>query len=319
MSVNIPNAMTSISIKALIANNKLAISYNQALAVQAQNAGQILWVDPNTLHIDHSYQRNLNTRHAMKIANGFNHLNMKPATGFRDTKTGIIYITDGQHTVTAAALCGLSKVPVYVHDLPVTANPTQVRSMQSNQFLSINQSNKPVSRFDIYRNKLIQQDPEFMAIDAMCKRVGVTPCLSSVTNSKTAGALSHIKNLETAWFNIGNQATEDALVFMRKYFPTEAIHGGMMVGIAFFIKKMSKYAGRPNAVWDPALLANALSQNGTKTLPEIYEELHELNKDIGHYGASATTQQWVAGMIRETYNENIRTNSLSETQLGKYC
>jgi len=311
--------LSTIAIKDLIAKNKLAVNMHHATAVQAQNPGELKWVDPSTLLIAHSYQRDLNTRHAVKIAEGFEHLNMKPATGFRDTKTGDILITDGQHTVTAAALCGLTKVPVYVHDLPTNVTPEQALAMQSKQFLSINLSNKPVSRYDIYKNKLIQQDPSFLAIDAMCLRAGATPCPAKAPQNRAPGALSHISNLETSWFNIGPQATEDAIVFFRKYFPREAIHGAMMIGMACFIKKMSKYAGRANSVWDPALLASALSQNGTRTLSEIYDDLHELNKDIGHYGASATTQQWVAGMIRETYNETIRTNSLAQVQLGKYC
>ena len=314
--MSVTTGISTIAIKDLIAANKLAVNMHHALSVQSQNPGQMLKVDPNTLLIAHSYQRELNTRHAMTIAEGFEHYNMKPATGFRDTETGKILITDGQHTVTAAALCGLKEVPVYVHDLPEGIDAEEALAMQSKQFLSINQSNKPVNLFTIHKNKLIQKEPGYVALQAMCDRVGVTPCLA---HNNAPGAVSHIKNLNTAWFQIGEKDTEEALKYMRKYFPRETIHGAMLVGFALFIQKMNKYAGRANATWDPVILTNALTSNGTKGFKEIYEDLHELNRNIGRYGASATTQQWVAGMIKETYNSFIRDNSLTQTQLGQYC
>jgi len=308
----------TIAVKDLIANNKLAVNIIHAGQVQQQNVGTLEWAKPADLLIPLDVQRDLNTGHAMKIALGFKFLNMKPATGFRDPVSGKILITDGQHTVTAAALCGLPLVPVYVHNLPAGITAERALAMQSEQFLSINLSNKPVNLYTIYKNKLIQMEPGHMALAAMCARVGVTPCLN---HNNRAGAVSHIKNLNTSWFQIGEKETEEALTYMRKYFPNEVIHGAMLVGLTLFIQKMNNYQARnrADAVWDPMLLTTALSKNGTLKLKEIYDELHELNRNIGHYGASATTQQWVAGMIRETYNEYIRTNGLSQTQLGRYC
>lgn len=318
MSVSTNVIASTIAVKDLIANNKLAVNINHAASVQKQNVGKLTWAVPGDLLIPQDVQRDLNTAHAMKIAQTFSFLNMKPATGFRDPVTGKILITDGQHTVTGAALCGIPLVPVYVHDLPAGITADQALAMQSKQFLSINLSNKPVNLYTIYKNMLIQKDPGHLALDAMCQKVGVTPCLN---HNNRPGAISHIKNLNTSWFQIGEQETEDALKFMRKYFPAETIHGAMLVGITLFIKKMNAYQARnkADAVWDPSILATALSQNGTLKLKEIYDELHELNRNIGHYGASSTTQQWVAGMIRETYNEYIRTNGLSQIQLGRYC
>lgn len=309
---------STISIKDLIAHHKLAVNINQAANAQAQDVGKLAWANPADLLIPLDVQRELNTAHAMKIALGFEFRNMKPATGFRDPVSGKILITDGQHTVTGAALCSIPLVPVYVHDLPAGITAEEALSMQSKVFLRINRSNKPVNLYTIYKNELIQKDPGHLNLAAMCAKVGVTPCLN---HNNRAGAVSHIKNLNTSWFQIGEQETEDALKFMRKYFPTEPIYGAMLVGLTLFIKKMNNYQARnkADAVWDPTLLATALSKNGTLKLKEIYEELHELNRNIGHYGASSTTQQWVAGMIRETYNEYIRTNGLSQIQLGRYC
>lgn len=312
--------LQTISIRDLIRKERLFVSALKTSTILKNDPGHFMEVDPNDLEIDHSYQRNLNTRHAVKIAEEFDFKNMKVPTGFRVKATGQILITDGQHTVTAAALAGITKITVYVHDLPVGVSAADALKMQSQQFLSINLSNKPVSRFDIYRNKLIQQDADFLAIQAMCDRVGVTPCASKRPDKTAPGAMSHISNLELAWFNIGTDASEQALAFLRKHYPWCPIDGGTFIGLARFIKNMGNYAAiRANAVWDPVILYKAISKDGSLSMDKSFEYLQEVSKNVIGVAGNTAAQTWVAKTIRELYNDYIRTNSLSAAQLGPYC
>lgn len=320
MSATSSNNLKTISIRDLIRLNNLFVSKKITSNILTKDPGHFIEVDPNDLEIDHSYQRNLNTRHALSIAEKFDFKNMKIPTGFRVPSTGKILITDGQHTVTAAALAGVTALKVYVHDLPVGVSAADALKMQSQQFLSINLSNKPVSRFDIYRNKLIQQDPEFLKMEAMCQRVGVTPCASKRPDKMLPGAMSHISNMELAWFNICPKASEEAFAFLRKYFPHDAIDGGVFIGLARFIKNMSNFAAiRANAIWDPTVLYKAISQDGTLDMDNTFQSLQDISRNVIGISGNTAAQTWVAKTMREVYNDYVRTNSLTTTQLGLYC
>lgn len=325
---------TTISVRDLIARNNLYISNKKADEIRKQETGELRWVDPASLMLDHEYQRDLNTKHAMEIAEGFDYKNMKPATGFVDAD-GQILVTDGQHTVTAAAIVGLAKVPVYIHFLPEGISAERALAMQSKQFLSINLSQRAMSRYDIYNNKLIQAradraaaridstHPEplksFLDLEAMCNRVGANPCPSVRPFKHQPGAISHIANLETGWFNIGEKASEEALVFLRKYFPKDPVDGGLHIGVIRFIKNMAAAAsrGRVDAAWDPAVLYKAITQDGKLDMAGAYDELKEISSSLGLPG-NTPVQNWVAAAIRQAYNEYVLENKLASGRLGRY-
>lgn len=325
---------TKISVRDLIKRENLYISNLVAQEILKQEVGELVWVNPADLMLDHEYQRSLNTKHALEIANSFDFKNMKPATGFRD-KDGNILITDGQHTTTGAAVVGIPLVPVYVHDLPEGISAERALAMQSKQFLDINLSQRQMSRYDIYNNKLIQaradlaaaqKDPQhkqplaaFLDIEAMCKRVSATPVPSEKTYKYRPGAITHINNLETGWFNIGEAASEEALAFLRKYFPNEAIDGGLHIGMIRFVKNMTAAAtrGRADAIWDPTVLYKAISQDGKLNMDKAYDELKEISGSLG-LPQNTPVQNWVAQSMRVAYNDYVRDNQLAVTRLGRY-
>jgi hypothetical protein len=142
---------------------------------------------------------------------------------------------------------------------------------------------------------------------------------SDKTLKNQPGAISHINNLETAWFNIGEKASEDALLFLRKYFPNEAIDGGLHIGVVRFVKNMAAAAarGRSDATWDETILYKAITNDGQLTMAKAYDELKEISSSLG-LPQNTPVQNWVASAMRVAYNDYIRDNNLSNSRLGRY-
>lgn len=329
----------TISVRDLVNNKNLVVSSKIISKVKAQEPGELRWIDPATLRLNHEYQRDLNTKHVEEIAAKFHHRNMKPATGFVDGN-GDIMITDGQHTVTAAFMVGLTEVPVYVHILPLGITEEEALAIQSRQFTETNMSPRKMDRYDMYRNFLIQAradksaaeaalaaDPAskpleeplayFLRLEAACARAKAYPSPSNKKSKNMAGAITHQANLETAWTQIGEQATEDGLIYLRKYFPHESIEGAVQLGLTRFIKTTQAGAlrGRTDVQWDPAVLFKAMSKDGTLSMGEVFLYLKEESASLG-LAAQMPTQNWIMACLRSVYNRYIQDNRLQVAILG---
>ena len=219
--------------------------------------GKIITVNPLDVIIDYSYQRDLDVNHVIKIANNFNHRYVKTPTGFQDS-SGKIYITDGQHTTVAAGLAGIREFHIYVTELPADSTPQQRIELQSQQFIHLNKSPKPVSRYHLYRNQLIQNNPDYLALRNMCAKVGVTP-VDSNKKSNSAGFISHINILENAWFQISREHSEKALAFLRHHWPQDAICATAFYGLTRLMQKQAESAKRNKSpLINYEILANLL-------------------------------------------------------------
>lgn len=277
--------------------------------------GEVVEVDPGTLLIDHSYQRNINKPHAIKIGQNFQYVNMKIPSGFRDSD-GNILITDGQHTCAAACLARIPTIKVYVQDIVSGMTAEEAIALQSKQFIAINSSAKPVGKYDLYRNLLIQKDGTIVAIQSMCDRVGVTPCANKKPDKTRPGAMSHIHNLTTAWNNIGDKASEAALTFLRKYWPNDPIDGALFIGVARFFQRYAVAKARKLAGcnYDETVLYKAISGSGMLTMSESYDFIKDESGKVGTKG-NTTVDIWVARTMRKLYNEYITDNNLPNEQL----
>jgi hypothetical protein len=291
----------SISVRDLIRSEGLAI--DSKFLPNPGTCGRIEYLDPATVTIDHSYQRKLNANHATKIGQGFKFLSMKVPNGFRATD-GSVLITDGQHTCVGAALAGIPSIPVFVIDLPSTSSAEEALIMQSQQFLSININQKPVSKYDILNNEYIQRDPTAVAIMDACASVGVKPCSSEKHVKTQPGAMSHIHNLKVSWSQIGAKPTVDALSFFRKYWPHAPIPGSEFIGVARFYQ-VYQHASNSQAgnQLDEATLYRALSQDGGITDPTNIDSL-VLEPLYPQTGAVANTKAdiWRSRAIMIAYN-----------------
>jgi hypothetical protein len=300
------NAVTNqntISIADLAAQHKLVINLNY---VNPGNAGIIMDVDPAELHLDHSYQRNLNVPHATKIGQAFSFMKMKIPSGFIDSN-GKILITDGQHTCVGAYLAKIPKIKVYVMEMPAGLSATQAVALQSQQFIAINSNQKPVSKYDMYRNLLIQQDPDTLALASACARAGVTPCGNSLADKKRPGAMSHISNLTNAWKQVGHGPTEEALTYLRKRFPNCPIDARLFYGLARFIQKFAgpKARNLPGSQYDLDTLFDALTMSGSlTTMAEVSNYVDDESSNTSK-NTKTTLDVWVAKTIRYIFNQYV--------------
>ena len=299
----VTTSQNTISIAALVASQGLVINLNN---LNPGTPGVIMDVDPAILHLDHSYQRNLNVPHATKIGQSFSYMNMKIPSGFIDA-SGKILITDGQHTCVGAYLAKIPSIKVYVMKLPAGLTPTQAVALQSQQFIAINANQKPVSKFDMYRNLLIQQDPDTMLMAAACARSGVTPCDKSPASKRQAGAMSHISNLTNSWKQIGHQPTEEALTILRARFPNCPIDARLFYGFARFIQKFSAPKARnlPGSNYDLNILFDALTLGGSlQTMAEVSSMVDDESSNTSK-NTNTTLDVWVAKTIRYVYNQYV--------------
>lgn len=277
--------------------------------------GKIIWVDPTTLHIDHeSYQRDTNEKHAMKIGENYRYDRAKVISGFRCTKSGTIYVTDGQHSSVGAAIAGVPEVPVYVFDLPEGASLRDLVKLQSAQFVAINKSVKRIQKYDEYRNDLLQEAPYALGIDALCKKHNVT--LIPANKAKGAGTLSHMVSIINSYTQIGESGVDLALGFIRSSWPYDHVEGPVLMSLARFLKKFAEAESRklPKTTINRTILKQALTYNGTHSQKAIEGYLTEraLDFKISAYGEMST---WRAKVIRHLYNEYVTENNLGEDKL----
>ncbi len=277
--------------------------------------GTIVWVDPTELHIDHhSYQRDTNEKHAMKIGSEYRYDRAKVISGFRCTTSNIIYVTDGQHSTIGAALAGVSKVPVYVFDLPVGASVEDLVKMQSAQFVAINKNQKKIQKYDEYRNDLLQGTPYAVGIDKLCKKHGVT--LIPSNKPKKAGTLSHMVSIINSYTQIGESGVDMALDFIRKTWPHDHVEGPVLMALSRFLKKFAEAESRkiPNTKVNLSILEAAITLGGQHKQKAIESILADIAVDVrvSTYGDMST---WRAKVIRYMYNDWVRDNNLGDEHL----
>jgi hypothetical protein len=301
-------SQNTVSIATLVANEGLVVDLSKL--ADPGDPGRIVEVEPGSLHIDHSYQRQLNKPHATKIGQNFQFINMKIPSGFIDN-SGKILITDGQHTCVAAFLAKIPTIKVYVMPMSTEIATDDAVAIQSKQFIAINSSSKPVSKYDMYRNLLIQKDADTLAMAAACYRAGVTPCDKTPASKRMPGAMSHISNLTNAWKQIGPKPTEEALDFLRKRFPNCPIDARLFYGLARFIQKFAHPKARnlPGSNYSLDILFDALTLNGSlDTMSAVSEhvddESHHTNRNT-----KTTLDVWVAKTIRWIYNDHVGKDS----------
>lgn len=304
-------SQNTISIATLATQKGLVVNLN--CLADPGDSGYIVNAVPGVLFLDHDYQRELNTPHALKIGQNFKFVNMKIPSGFINS-AGEILITDGQHTCVGAHLAKIPSIPVYVQRMPDNITSEQAIAMQSKQFIEINRSAKPVSKFDMYRNLLIQKDEDTMAMAAACARAGVVPCNKSPAAKRQAGAMSHISNLTNAWTQIGHNPTEESLTFLRSRFPHCPIDARLFYGLARFIQKFAGAKARnlPGANYDLDVLYDALTVSGALT--QMVDVSVYVDNESVHTSKNTNTtlDVWVAKTIRYLYNNHVGGQVLAD-------
>lgn len=138
------------------------------------------WVDPTSLLVDETYQREItddSKRLIRRIAECFTWARMKPPI-VTEVRAGL-HIIDGQHTAIAAATIGLKKLPVFVVSAEADAD-------RARAFVGHNTDRIHVSRFGVHKALLAAGDPDAVDIANVCHRAGVR--IRTALNHETVAA-----------------------------------------------------------------------------------------------------------------------------------
>lgn len=126
------------------------------------------WVEPISLLVDATYQRDLSERSVRlirKMIENFAWNRLKPPIVVQAGPASL-HIVDGQHTAIVAATLGIPQIPVFI----VKADTLDERARA---FVGHNSDRVAVSSFDLYRALLASGDPDAMDVDNVCRRAGV--------------------------------------------------------------------------------------------------------------------------------------------------
>lgn len=129
-------------------------------------------VDPSSLYVDHSYQRNVGERgvkQIRKIIEGFCWTKFKPPICAYAEHDGaiILKVLDGQHTAIAAASHPeIDMIPVMIVDAAET-------SAQADAFVGLNTQRVAVTPLQIHQAAVVAGDPEAQTVELVCARAGV--------------------------------------------------------------------------------------------------------------------------------------------------
>lgn len=303
----------STSVADIIVNNRLVIK--RPAVSEMGTPGEVVWVDPNELHIDHnSYQRDTNPKHAMKIGSQYRYDRAKVISGYKCTKSGTIYVTDGQHSSIGAALAGVPKVPVYLFPLPSESSEQELIKLQSAQFVAINKNQKKIQKYDEYRNDLIQGDPNALGIDRICRKHGVT--IIPTTRTKGVATVSHVVNVVKAYTQIGESGLDLAFGFIRKHWPSDHIEGSVIISLARFLKKFEEAKSRKidGTEYNDRILYDAITLGGIRSQKEVESLLGDIAVEA-RIPTTGDTATWRARAIRQAYNDWVSNHKLGDDKL----
>lgn len=167
------------------------------LATQVQNdPPTLLWVKPEELRVDETYQRNLSSRSIRliaKIVANFNWSHFKTPIAVKDEDANIFFIIDGQHTAIAAATHPkIDKIPIMVVDADSIA-------ARASGFISHNRDRITVTPTQLHHSSVVAGDASAIEIDAVCESAGVRILKNPPPHAKFAEgetmALSSIRTI----------------------------------------------------------------------------------------------------------------------------
>lgn len=136
------------------------------------------WIAIKQLVIDPEYQREVSDRgrkNILKIAGEFDWSKFAPVI-VAPAGSDQYAIVDGQHRATAAALCGLDRVPCCIIDVS--------RAAQAAAFAAINTVVTAMSSMQVHAAKVAAGDPDAVRLNALCARAGVTICRYPIPSNK---------------------------------------------------------------------------------------------------------------------------------------
>lgn len=293
-------------------------------------------IDPKTLKIDTTFQRELNPSHAKNIGQKFSVTKMKIPNGFR--YKGSVYLTDGQHTAAGAVLSGHKKIPVYIVDIDATSRINNeeythddIVNLMSQQFTSLNTTPKRVSLYDTHKNFVLQAtrgrkvgltpDEEkkiqfALEVDEIVTQNGFYFRKKLLRGSSNAGAITHVKNIYNSYSLYKKDATVKTLKFMKEFWPNDPVKGALVVGFARFFKYYidAEIKNVQGISFDRKVLFKSLTYDGSLNMDETYDELVRFSRNVKFKG-NVSFDVWICQTMVAMYNHYIETNNIGLSPL----
>lgn len=147
---------------------KIPLSVKVTPAALNQEPPEVRMVDPSTLLVEPSYQRDLSAasvRHIGRIVSGWDWSKFKPPV-CADIGDGRLAIIDGQHTAISAACHG--GIPL----IPVLVTSTGLIEKRAEAFVSHNRDRLKMSQFQIFHAQVAAGDKEAQRVASMLLAVG---------------------------------------------------------------------------------------------------------------------------------------------------
>ena len=174
------------------------------------------WVDPKSLFVEESYQRDVREngiKLIRKIYAGFSWSRFKPPICVRLAGSGnVLVCVDGQHTATAAASHpGIEKIPVFVV-------PAEDVADRAAAFVGHNRDRLGLTQMAIFYAELASGDPVAQVIDRACKAAGAKILNKSVNlkNQLEPGATIAVGTIRAIAKKQGEEALTRVLTLLTK-------------------------------------------------------------------------------------------------------
>lgn len=137
----------------------------------ATGAPEILWVRPDQLRVDPTYQRDLSRRSVeliYRVVSDFDWRRFKPPVVIRSEDEGFFDIVDGQHTAIAAATHGgIERVPVLLIEAGKIVDKAKA-------FLGHNRDRVAMGATQMFWAAVAAEDETALTMKLVCDRAGAT-------------------------------------------------------------------------------------------------------------------------------------------------
>ena len=130
---------------------------------------EIEWVDPTSLQVEESYQRDVTAASMQRIRKivtewDWAHYGVPNVMWDPDTKQK--HLVDGQHTMIAAATLGIPLVPI----LKTTSRS---KARRARAFVARNDDRTAVTNLQKHHSNVVGEDPLAMRLEALCRGAGI--------------------------------------------------------------------------------------------------------------------------------------------------
>jgi hypothetical protein len=168
------------------------------------------WLSIKSLVIDPEYQRDVTIvgrKNVRRIVVEFNWSMFSPVV-VASVGGGRFAIVDGQHRTTAAALCGVDKVPCAIIECE--------RGEQAAAFRAINGNTTRLHSIQVYHAGVVAGEPDAKHIAAVCKAAGISPCrYPKATMNMQPGETMSVRAIGRAAIKFGDAVVIPTLTAIR--------------------------------------------------------------------------------------------------------